>query len=207
MATAEAQILMRLALLAEQCGEQVSEARAEFMARRLVPLGTDAVCRVLEDLLETARKFPTVGEVKAAMGVSEPTDEDKAREVAERLWGAISKYGRLNSIPCVLGFQDNDTEKPIYRKDDRWERITAYIGPIGEEVAKLQGGWNRICDVATNDNATTLRAQWRELAIVLIKKQRRGGDLDTPPDFGALPQPARKELKSLEARFTPYKDD
>jgi hypothetical protein len=157
-------LIALLVLMAEQSGEKVSDPRMEFMVRRLLPLGADRVCHALEGLLETSRRFPTVAEVKTAMGITEQTDEDKGREVGERMWAALCRWGSQMS---------------------RWDEIAGYIGPIGVEVVKMQGGWQAICEVATNDQAATFKAQWRGLAAVLAAKGERG--VDEVPDFTALP--------------------
>ena len=172
-------VLMMLAVMAEQSGEQVSEARIEFVARRLEPYGLERVVETLEKMVDTHRRFPTVGEIKQAMGVSEQSNEDKGREVGELIWAAICRFGSVMS---------------------RWPEIAAAIGPIGVEVVKRQGGWMTICEIATNDNATTLKAQWRELAQVLARKPV--GELDVPPDFTRLPEAAQKELALLVDKFS-----
>lgn len=160
----EKRMLMLLALLAEQAGEQVSETRIDFMRRRLAELGAENVCIALEQMLESARRFPTIAEVKAAMGIRELSNEEKGREVGERIWAALCRWGSQMS---------------------RWPEIAAYIGPIGEEVVKMQGGWIAICDTATNDQAAAFKAQWRGLASVLAAKGP--SNVDEVPDFTALP--------------------
>lgn len=174
----EARLIGLLVLLAEQSGEKVSESRMEFMARRLLPLGADRVCGALEKMLDKARRFPTVAEVKTELGIVDApvSDEDKGREVGERIWAALCKWGSQLS---------------------RWDEISTYIGPIGVEVVKMQGGWQAICDVATNDQAAALKAQWRGLAIILAAKGSRG-TLDEPPEFGSLPG----SVSELADRFT-----
>lgn len=168
-----------LQLIAEQCKEQVSLERIVFMVERLLPLGPERVMQTLSEMLEGARRFPTVAEIKSAMGLVEQSDEDKGREVGERIWGAICKFGSRNDTSVV----------------------EAYVGPIGMEVIRMQGGWKVVCDIATYDNAGTLKAQWRELGQVLARKAK-SGELHTPPDFAQLPAAAQHEIKLLADKFT-----
>jgi len=121
--------------------------------------------------------FPSIAEVRDLAGLKEPTDEDRGRETAERIFAGIGKFGSM-----------------VNQKS--WPSIAAFIGPIGEEVVRLQGGWNQICDITDYDNATTLKAQWRELATALCRKAR-SGDLISPPKFSELPPRAQTALKGL----------
>lgn len=199
------QILQRLAMLAEQSGENVSEPRLEFMARRLLTLNAPDVCTVLEGMLETQRRFPTVGEIKAAMGITDVSDEDKAREVAERIWGGIAKIGSIIGRG-VLACDDSgkiliENGDVVIVPDPKWKRLAEHLGPIGLAVVNAQGGWSRICDTATDDNATTLKAQWREFAAVLIRKAR-AGTTDEAPDFAPLPEAARTALLTIGEKMT-----
>lgn len=71
-------------------------------------------------------------------------------------------------------------------------RIGPYRSPglsaLAMDVIRLEGGWEQVCEVTTNDNLPTLKAQWRELARSMIEtgrssrpgreqiEQRAGGD-------------------------------
>lgn len=102
-------------------------------------------------------QFPSIRQLLDLAGKTEQSDEDKAREVGERIWGAICKHGSLRI------------------------NLEEVLGPIGAEVVKIQGGWQSICDIATYDNGPTLKAQWRGLAEVLIRKG--ASSLHQLPDF------------------------
>lgn len=159
-------IMKMLAMLADQTGEKVSQERSDFYAERLLPLGADQVCEALSRMLETCRRFPTVGEIKSEMGVGEPTDDDKGREVAERIYNAIVRIGSINGTG----------EHAKQRRD----KLAEMLGPVGHTVVEMQGGWNRLCEVVMEENATTWKAQWREFAAVII---RRGGDMSVAPQL------------------------
>jgi hypothetical protein len=147
-----------LAMLAKRSGENVSPELLEFTFRKLAAIGNDEkVCVALEALLENGRRFPTVGEVKDLLGLKASSPEDKGREVAERIYQALGK-----PWPHVV-------------RDD-------YVGPIGVEVVKMAGGWSRLGENVMEKDATTHKAQWRELATIVA---RRGG-LGAAPQFDSL---------------------
>lgn len=170
-------VLGYLAMLAEQCNENVSPSRIEFMTRKLLPLGADRVAVALEKLLESARRFPTVAEVQSAMGITAETVEDKARETAERIWTAIGKFGYTD-----------------------WKRAQEYVGEIGQAVVAMQGGWISICEIATNDNAGQLKAQWRGLAETLARKNNRG-EGNVPPRFDRLSEAKFDTILKLDEKI------
>lgn len=142
-------------------------------------MSTEEANHVYRSAIRTMDAFPSIRQVLELAGRGERTDEEKGREVAERMWAAIGKLGYI--------------AKP--------ERLLEFIGPIGVEVVRLQGGWKHLCEIATFDNATTLKAQWRELAVIVAKKAR-ADQLDAPPDFAKLPEKAQAALKTLDAKWT-----
>ena len=170
-----------LAMLAEQSGEQVSKHRLEFIVRSLAAHADARVVAGLEKLLKTSRRFPTLGEIEAAMGVGEPTDADKGREVGERIYTAIGRWGTQSR--------------------NNWPAIAEYIGPIGVKVVEMQGGWQQVCETTDYDNAGMLKAQWRELAAVLARKEA-AGTLDEAPKFAKLPEGASAAIGELGAKLS-----
>lgn len=51
------------------------------------------------------------------------------------------------------------------------------LHPIAKEVVKMEGGWEQVCEVSTNENIGMLKSQWRKLAHSLLE---RGGRLTQP---------------------------
>jgi hypothetical protein len=175
-------IMIRLALLAEQSGDKVSETRLEYTAEKLVQYGEEKVCIALEKLLETSRRFPTIAEVKAALGVAEPSGRDLGTRVANLMIQAMGKYGSLNSVKQT-------------------EAIKLAIGHVAWDIANKMGGWNMCCDRAA-DNMTAFIAQTRDLvesynASGLIE----AGDIPAAlPSLGEALQIAGEKLKEIGAR-------
>ncbi len=130
---------------------------------------------VYRSAIRSLDSFPSIRQVLELAGQAEQSPEDKGREVGERMWAAISRFGYCGRLP----------------------EVHAYIGPIGVEVVRMQGGWANVCEIATDDNGAALKAQWRELAAVIAR--RGSAALDAPPDFNKLPERARLALAKADS--------
>lgn len=175
-------IMIRLALLAEQSGEKVSEVRLEYTAEKLFPLGCADVCAALEKLLESSRRFPTIEEIKRAMGLAEPTGRDLGNRIANLIIRAMGKYGSLNS-------------------DKHREAVRLAVGPVAWDIADKMGGWNLCCDRSA-DNMAAFIAQTRDLvesysASGMIEA---GAVPDFLPSLGQALVIAEEKLSQIEQR-------
>jgi hypothetical protein len=168
-------------------------------------LDTPMLSGVYREAIAKCDAFPSIRELLQFGGLSPQSDEDKGRDVAERIWSGIGKFGSVNGRLIIdtpekvfaLGKNDGSLEKiEKTEADKKWSVICEYLGPIGLAVVKTQGGWNQICNTATNDNQTTLKAQWREYAAVIVRKQK-SGTIDQAPTFDSLPTKARPEIAAL----------
>jgi hypothetical protein len=144
-------------------------------------LSTDDAGRIYKAAVRSMDSFPSIRQILELAGLAEAPDEDKAREVGERIWSAISRFGHQVS-------------------ESGQAKVNEYLGPVGVEVVRLQGGWNQICEMATFDNAPTLKAQWRELAAVMLRKGRTGA-LDAPPEFAKLPDRAKLAIQAANSKL------
>jgi hypothetical protein len=180
----ETHILMLLAMFAEQSGENVSETRLEFLARKLIPLGIPEVCRALEKMLESARRFPTVDEVKRALGKADLSAESEGRLLAETVANAIGKYGSL---------QPGNVKGAL--------AIEQAIGPSAWGVVLRAGGWNAVVD-RMGENPAAFRAQMRDMATALLESgavPRGAVPAKLPPHSAAL-QAVQNHPQLEEAR-------
>lgn len=137
-----------LAMLVEQSGEQVSRERLKFMTSKLLEFEPEKVAAALERMLESARRFPTLAEIKAAMGVAEPQPKDWALLLSDKICQGISKYGEV-----VAGKTARSLEQAL--------------GPAAMALVARQGGWNACVDRA-GENFGVFRAQIRTAAESLI---------------------------------------
>lgn len=113
--------------------------------------------------------FPSIRQILELVGRAGESPQDKGREVAERIYHAL---GRPWSS----------------------ERRDEYVGPIGVEVVRLAGGWLRLGETVMEKDATTHKAQWREMARIVAEKQGLGA----APGFERLEPQA--EIKALAER-------
>lgn len=123
--------------------------------------------------------FPSIKQLLELFGDTEPTEADKGREVADRIWGAIERWGSTS-----------------------WSQVQEHIGPIGVAVVNMQGGWNAVCLIADYDNAGQIKAQWRESAAAIARKGAAGVAIETPPDFAKLPESSAAAIDQLGAKLS-----
>lgn len=139
---------------------------------------------VYKKALSTLDQFPSIRELLEISGAQ--SAEDSGREVAERIFAGLGKFGDLNGPSGEI----------------KWsEKIAPFIGPIGVEVVKLQGGWNYLCSNVYSEQAPTWKAQWRGLAETLARK----GSLGESPQWDSLPPSktvtdAIKQIEEMRSR-------
>jgi hypothetical protein len=182
-----ADVLVLLAMLAEQSGETVSPQRIDFTGQRLLALARpDVVAAALTKLLESARRFPTVAEVRAEMGMSDPTAKDEALMISNAICTALIRFGWL---------------QPGYELGARARE--AVVGPGAWHVLKHVGGWNAALD-RLGENETALRAQLRDLAEAYLKTGaiERG---QLPPHNPPSPVEAIEMLKKETPQLEEYR--
>lgn len=177
-------VIALLAMLAEQSGEKVSEQRLEFTSERLRQYDVEQVCRALMRMVETARRFPTVGEIKAAMGVAEPTGQDEARMIAEAIMTGIRKFGYVDA---------GNKKTP--------QAIRLAIGEAAWDLVTSVGGWNAVIERAT-ENEMACRAQLRDLAEANLKSGgiKRGGLPGRPMSASEAIQSVQRSGELAEER-------
>lgn len=182
----KADVLVLLAMLAEQSGETVSPHRIDFTGQRLLALaGPDVVAQALTKMLESARRFPTVAEVRAEMGMSDPTPKDEALIISNAIVAALCKHGWL---------------QPGYTVGAKAREIA--VGPGAWEVITRGGGWNALLD-RLGENEAALRAQLRDLAEAYLKTgiiERGQLPPANPPSLYNALEAAKEQLQLDEYR-------
>ena len=144
-------------------------------------LNREELTRIGSMAVSRLNTFPSIRELLEFAGKAPRTDDDVGREVAERIWAAVERFG--------------------YTPGLNLEKVRQAIGEVAWEVVRLGGGWNSVCASASYDTKTTQLAQWRELAQSLQRKARSGEALDAPPKFDVLPQRVADQLKALTERI------
>ena len=145
-------------------GHEIPDAVLPLYAEDLSDLPFDDVYRAIGEIRRDPRttRFPLPAAIreKALPGMN---PESAALEAVSRVIRAVSRVG-----PYDL------------------ERARAMVGELGWEIVIREGGWENVCQVLTFDNETSLRAQWRNLALSVIDRARAG--LTEAP---SLPSPTR----------------
>lgn len=144
-------IMGLLALISEQAPQPATRSRIIFTVDQLSKYPGPKVISALGKLALEARKFPTVAEVLAAMGIKNLSDRDLAVQSAALIAGAVRKFGTWGS----------DGE------------VKAYVGPAAWEVIERLGGWYGVSDVVTNQNESYFISQWKEQAESLLRIDSR----------------------------------
>jgi hypothetical protein len=164
------QVIGMLAILAEQCSEKASDQRLAWMASKLVVHGLQPCATAIESLMSSARRFPTVSEIEREMGVGAASVDTEAigREIADKIYTAMRKFGAWKN---------------------RRQQVEEFLGPVGIEVVRQLGGWEYLCATTLEDDIPILKAQWRESAIGVAERIKRG-DLNAVPgaQLAAIPQ-------------------
>lgn len=149
--------MAKLAKAVPKFAPDVSDkALLEIWFEELGPLDTQALSVIYKHAVLHFKEFPSIKdclEVVGKAGASSP--QDKGREVADRIWTAISKFG---------GYQP--------------EKAKEFIGDLGWLVVEMSGGWSDVCNVELSDEGIR-KAQWRGSAEVYAKK----GGLGEAPTF------------------------
>jgi len=103
--------------------------------------------------------FPKPGQLIAIIKPVE-TELDLGRLVAARIIQAVGKFGNY-----------------------RYEDAKAFIGELGWEVVKMQGGWNKLCAL-TSEELRAEQPRMRDLAQS-INKRAKLGTLEQAPALSA----------------------
>lgn len=177
------QIAAIVIALAEYYREPLSEMQLAMYVEDLLELDADQLVAAVIAYRRDPKndRFPLPARLRSMVLPSENLEAD-GREAASRIATAVSRIGP-------------------YQTDHARE----FIGTLGWEVVRRQGGWEETCKALTYDNATTMQAQWRELAIA-VGRRSRIGLLDTPPE---LPRPAATtgQLRSFGALISQMKPE
>lgn len=160
----------QLVALARICNQELDAVTIAMYDRALAKYGYPAVCAALDavfDNIGPGSRMPPPAEIRKHIPGGDLTDATISVDVAGRIWGAVSKFGR-------------------YRIAD----AMAYIGEVGEYVVNNNGGWPEICDMANDpDESGIFKAQMRNEVLGALEKAKLG-ILDMPP---TLPSAAQSE--------------
>ena len=145
------EIIKLLIYTGEYYGRTLSDGAISMMANQLSEFGLEAVKSALNKytLNPKNRSFPMPAQLIAIIKpeIETRSIEDEASMLANKIWGAISKYGYSNP-----------------------EQAQNYLGTVGWEAVTLQGGWISICQNSDPSKQGMWVAQMRDLISSISKK-------------------------------------
>jgi hypothetical protein len=169
--------LSRLSALAKLSEAVLSKEIVELYDKILSTVGYPNATRAVEHIIinRSARdKFPSIADIRR-IATGEGDETDTANAVAGRIFEAIKAMDS-----CRLLTQNVET----------------FLGDIAWRVVVQSGGWDFVYNSMNERNAGTFRAQYRDLALSMIRRNKLGHDLNAAPTFG-IAVPGREVQKLL----------
>lgn len=125
--------------LGEYYGKILTPNQLQMYSEVLVSLPYETFTASIKKYINNASNvfFPLPGQL---IGITTGDDKDHALEAVEIVLKAMSKFGSYADI----------------------EKVKEFVGPLGWQLIKSEGGWNNICASTTYDKLPILKAQWRE---------------------------------------------
>lgn len=154
----------RLKILAEVCEFRMSGDLLSLYDRALRRYGYEKAVSAVENAIIERRgndRMPSIGDL-AQRCSPQVLDADTAVEVAGRILAAISRWGYNNG-----------------------PHAAEWIGEVGWAVVERTGGWEKLCTTVKERDLPTWRAQLRDQALAVLRRQK-AGLLDAPPSFGEV---------------------
>lgn len=155
--------------IGELHGRTISKDTLITLVNSFQDLPFRSVFNALNEWMMNGTHFPLPAHIRQKI-VPVIDDKDNALDAVNRVISAVSKYGYTN---------------PLSARE--------FIGELGWETVTRFGGWKGLCEHLNGENEGVLRAQLRELALVVSKKAKRD-ELDLAP---ALPSPAVNDVAAL----------
>lgn len=165
---------VRLTALAGMCQFTLTPEVLALYDRNLSALGYDRVVAALDEVITRRRSrdsFPSIRDIREIIQ-PDADPESEALEAVGRIVHAISRVG------------------PYRTKEAR-----EYIGELGWAVVQRDGGWEQVCNVLTDENIGTMKAQWRQMAMAQYKRAKAG--LSAAPSLPDPTTPGSAKLLSM----------
>lgn len=158
-----AEIMKLVAALGEYYDKPITPGQVAMYSQDLMGLEPEQLAQAILTYRNDPRndRFPLPVKLKAMVGMA-VNPEDEAVQIAGRILGAIASVG-----PYQI------------------QAAREAIGEVGWQVVEMEGGWQTLCEVQTED-IPIRKAQWRNMAKSLIEHPRRtqGLMLPGPKDDG-----------------------
>lgn len=151
---AEKKLFVRtLQYLAKECNKELNRTHFRVYGLAIQAVGFEWGIKAVEKYILSRRDrdaMPTPRELLSMALQLKDDNEDPSNpeEIASRIVGAVRKFGRVNP-----------------------EDARKYIGEVGWQIVKSEGGWSVLCESLNDYNLTQNRNHWSKLAMALIERR------------------------------------
>jgi len=146
------------AQLAMAFGRTLERETLSFMVTALDDLNFESVKKVMLEWNRTETIFPQPAHIRNKI-IPSITDKDESIDAVNLALMCVSKFGYTNQNEAKLK-----------------------MGSLAWEAVQRFGGWKHLCEILDQQNEGMIRAQLRELCLVVSKKSQRG-ELDQKPEL------------------------
>lgn len=117
-------------MLCEAYGRRYTEATEFAYTMALDNLGIEDWRPHVTRLLNSFNSMPTPKQVIDLIKGPEASTREKAVQLSNQILKAVSRFGYVNK-----------------------EEALQHLGPVGKHAVRMAGGWERVCNLNTNDAA------------------------------------------------------
>lgn len=145
-----AEIMKLVAALGEYYDKALTPGQVAMYSQDLMELEPAQLAQAIISYRNDPRndRFPLPVKLKSMIGVA-VNPEDEAIQIAGRILAAIASVGPYQG-----------------------QLARESIGEVGWQVVQMEGGWQTICEIQTDD-IPIRKAQWRNLAKSLFERHTR----------------------------------
>lgn len=133
-------------------GQQIPDEVIAMYAEDLSDLPIEAVRHAMSELRRDPKvtRFPLPAVIRDRIQPAD-TDEMNAQEAVSRVIQAVGRFGWTNG--------------PAARE---------FVGDLGWKIVERDGGWQTVCQSLNEENLGVYRAQWKGLALTLLRRAKLG---------------------------------
>lgn len=150
--TAKQEIVATIVAVSAYYGQQLPDVVIEMYAEDLIDLPLESLREAFKAIRRDPKitRFPLPAQIRDRIQPAD-VDELNAAEAAARIPEAIQRFGWPNP-----------------------ELAREFIGELGWRVVQRDGGWRNVCQLLTHDNVGVLKAQWKNSALVQLRRGKLG---------------------------------
>lgn len=139
-----------LMFIARRTKEEIESQDLIFYRMKLRDYDIEKINQVLSDIAEDPKRFPSVRDITSKLGDTRAiSTKDNASVAVGAIFNCIRKYGWPNG-----------------------EKAKEEMGDLAWQIVTMQGGWNNVCNILTNQNQGFYQTQWVNLGIGILERSK-----------------------------------